>query len=57
MGVPEWNDTVSEFGSLDVLRMEEGLITEIVTFEPETFPLFGLPLSMETVPETSTSAA
>ncbi|HEU4389358.1 MAG TPA: RNA polymerase subunit sigma-70 [Blastocatellia bacterium] len=37
--------------SLDVLRIEEGLITEIVTFEPETFALFGLPISMDAAPE------
>jgi len=33
--------------ALDVLRIEEGLITEIVTFPPDTFPLFGLPILMD----------
>src|SRR5215813_13873996 len=37
--------------ALDVLRIEEGLITEIVTFPPDTFPLFGLPILMDTAPE------
>jgi RNA polymerase sigma-70 factor (TIGR02960 family) len=32
--------------AVDVLRIEEGLITEIVTFGADTFPLFGLPLLM-----------
>ena len=40
--------------ALDVLRIEEGLITEIVTFAPDTFPLFGLPMVMDPAPETST---
>jgi RNA polymerase sigma-70 factor (ECF subfamily) len=39
--------------ALDVLRIEEGSITEIVTFAPDTFPLFGLPLSMDAAPETN----
>jgi RNA polymerase sigma-70 factor (ECF subfamily) len=33
--------------ALDVLRIEDGLITEIVTFPPDTFPLFGLPMVMD----------
>jgi RNA polymerase sigma-70 factor (ECF subfamily) len=33
--------------ALDVLRIEEGLITEIVVFPPDTFPLFGLPMLMD----------
>jgi RNA polymerase sigma-70 factor (TIGR02960 family) len=37
--------------ALDVLRIEEGLITEIVTFGPDTFPLFGLPMLMDPAPE------
>ena len=37
--------------ALDVLRIEEGLITEIVTFVPDTFPLFGLPILMDPAPE------
>ena len=31
----------------DVLRIEEGVITEIVVFMPDVFPAFGLPLTME----------
>jgi RNA polymerase sigma-70 factor (ECF subfamily) len=37
--------------ALDVLRIEEGLITEIVTFPPDTFSLFGLPILMDAAPE------
>jgi RNA polymerase sigma-70 factor (ECF subfamily) len=37
--------------TLDVLRIEDGLITEIVTFMPDTFSLFGLPLLMDPAPE------
>jgi len=37
--------------ALDVLRIEDGLITEIVTFMPDNFPLFGLPLVMDPAPE------
>jgi RNA polymerase sigma-70 factor, ECF subfamily len=33
--------------AMDVLRIEGGLITDIVTFEPETFRLFGLPMVLE----------
>ena len=40
--------------ALDVLRIEEGLITEIVTFPPDTFPLFGLPILMDAPPEVNT---
>lgn len=40
--------------ALDVLRIEEGLITEIVTFAPDTFPLFGLPILMDSAPEMNT---
>ena len=39
--------------AVDVLRIEEGLITEIVTFAPDTFPLFGLPLLMNPSTETN----
>ncbi|MDL4815626.1 sigma-70 family RNA polymerase sigma factor [Actinomadura opuntiae] len=31
---------------LDVLRIEEGLIAEITSFEPHLFPAFGLPLTV-----------
>lgn len=40
--------------ALDVLRIEEGLITEIVTFAGSVFPRFGLPL---TIDEPTTTAA
>ena len=33
--------------ALDVLRIEEGIITEIVTFAGPVFPRFGLPLTMD----------
>ncbi|MFB4296149.1 sigma-70 family RNA polymerase sigma factor [Actinomadura sp. NTSP31] len=32
---------------LDVLRIEEGLIAEITSFEPHLFPAFGLPLTLD----------
>lgn len=37
-------DTTYRALALDVLRIEEGIITEIVTFGPEVFPAFALPL-------------
>jgi RNA polymerase sigma-70 factor, ECF subfamily len=40
--------------ALDVLRIEEGLITEIVTFGPDTFPVLGLRLLMDPAPEMNT---
>ena len=33
--------------ALDVLQIEEGIITEIVTFGPEVFPAVALPLTMD----------
>ena len=36
--------------ALDVLRIEEGLITEIVTFMPDNFPAFGLPMLLDPAP-------
>ena len=33
--------------AMDVLRIEDGLITEIVVFMPENFPAFGLPIIMD----------
>jgi RNA polymerase sigma-70 factor (ECF subfamily) len=33
--------------ALDVLRIEEGIITEIVTFAGHVFPRFGLPLTID----------
>ena len=40
--------------ALDVLRIEDGLIAEIVTFPPDSFPPFGLPLMMDAAPEMNT---
>ena len=40
--------------AMDVLRIEGGLITEIVTFMPDNFPLFGLPILMDPTPEMNT---
>ena len=37
--------------ALEVLRIEDGLITEIVVFIPDNFPAFGLPMMMDAVPE------
>ena len=41
--------------ALDVLRIEDGVITEIVVFPPDTFPLFALPLLMDPAPEMNAS--
>ena len=40
--------------ALDILRIEDGLITEIVVFPPDRFPLFGLPLLMDPPSEMNT---
>jgi len=40
--------------ALEVLRIEEGLITEIVVFTPDNFQLFGLPIVMDPAPEVNT---
>ena len=37
--------------AMDVLRIEDGLITEIVMFMPDNFPAFGLPMMMDQAPE------
>jgi hypothetical protein len=37
--------------ALDVLRIEDGLITEIVVFPPDSFPSFRLPMMMDAPPE------
>ena len=37
--------------ALEVLRIEDGLITEIVVFMPENFPAFGLPMMMDAAQE------
>ena len=44
-------DTTYRAMALDVLKIEEGLITEIVTFGPKVFPAFGLPLTMRSEEE------
>ncbi len=41
--------------AMDVLRIEDGLITEIVGFMPDNFPAFGLPLVLDPAPEMNTS--
>jgi len=40
-------DTNYRAMALDVLHIEEGIVTEIVTFGPEVFPTFALPLMMD----------
>jgi hypothetical protein len=40
--------------ALDVLRIEEGVIAEIVTFPPDCFLPFGLPLIMDEASEVDT---
>jgi RNA polymerase sigma-70 factor (ECF subfamily) len=37
--------------ALEVLRIEDGLIAEIVVFPPDSFPAFRLPMMMDAVPE------
>ena len=37
--------------ALEVLRIEDGLITEIVVFMPDNFPAFGLPITLDAPPE------
>ena len=37
--------------ALEILRIEDGLITEMVVFPPDRFPLFGLPMLMDAAPE------
>jgi len=39
-------DSVWRALALDVLHIEDGLIAEIVTFSPDCFPAFGLPMIM-----------
>jgi ketosteroid isomerase-like protein len=38
--------TKYEAMALDVIRIEEGMITEVITFPPTVFEAFGLPLTM-----------
>jgi RNA polymerase sigma-70 factor (ECF subfamily) len=40
-------DTAYRAMALDVFRVEEGIITEIVTFGPDVFPAFALPLMLD----------
>jgi RNA polymerase sigma-70 factor (ECF subfamily) len=40
-------DTTYRAMALDVLQIEEGIIAEVVTFGPEVFPAFALPLTMD----------
>jgi RNA polymerase sigma-70 factor (ECF subfamily) len=39
-------ESVYRAQSLDVLRVEDGLVAEITTFLPEVFPTFGLPATL-----------
>jgi RNA polymerase sigma-70 factor (ECF subfamily) len=48
------SDTAYRAMALDVFRVEEGLITEIVTFGPEVFPAFSLPLVLDAHEEART---
>ena len=41
--------------ALEVLRIEDGLITEIVVFPPDSFPAFKLPMVMNAAPEMNTA--
>jgi RNA polymerase sigma-70 factor (ECF subfamily) len=41
------SDTAYRAMALDVFRVEDGIITEIVTFGPEVFPAFALPLVLD----------
>jgi RNA polymerase sigma-70 factor (ECF subfamily) len=45
--VRRWGGTVYEALSLDVLRVEQGHLVEITTFEPALFPIFDLPMTLE----------
>jgi RNA polymerase sigma-70 factor (ECF subfamily) len=44
-GEPSWSAM-----AIDLLRVEEGSIAEVVTFGPDVFPAFGLPLNLEDMP-------
>ena len=46
-------DSVWRALALDILQIEDGMITEIVAFMPDNFPAFGLPMmmTMEVAPE------
>jgi RNA polymerase sigma-70 factor (ECF subfamily) len=47
-------DSTWQAMALDVLRIEDGLIAEIVTFPPDSFAAFGLPLMTDAEPEMNT---
>ncbi len=40
-------DTTYRPVAIDILQIEEGVVTEIITFGPEVFPTFALPLTMD----------
>jgi hypothetical protein len=44
-------DSIWRALALDVLRIEDGLIAEIVVFPPDSFPTFGLPMMMDALEE------
>ena len=48
-------DSIWRALAMDVLRIEEGLITEIVGFGSDHYPAFGLPLILDPAPEMNTS--
>ena len=39
--------------AVDVVRIEDGVIAEIVTFGPDVFPAFALPLTMDSRADTT----
>ncbi len=45
--VLQQGDTTYRPVAVDILQVEEGLVTEIITFGPEVFPTFALPLTMD----------
>ena len=49
-------DTTYRAMALDVLRIEDGRIAEIVTFAPEVFEAFGLPPTLESTTRTTESS-
>jgi hypothetical protein len=46
-----YRDSTWRAMALDVLRIEDGLITEIVVFPPGSFPAFRLPMVMDAPPK------
>jgi RNA polymerase sigma-70 factor (ECF subfamily) len=45
------DDSTYRAMAIDVLRIEEGMISEIVTFGPEVFEGLGLPIALESQQE------